>query len=68
MIEREWRIVRAARVAVLAAVACLAAACSASLSLRLPVALAECIKFTVCTQERDCACGWCPPYGKDNEF
>lgn len=67
MIEREWRIVCAAQAVALAAVACIAAACSVSPPPRSLVALTERIDFIVCTQERNCVCGWCPPYGNDDD-
>jgi len=75
MIEQEWRIVRAIHVAFLAAVAAVATACSVAVPERHALVarqpeyqLVEIDdSYQDCTQERDCTCGWCPPYGDDGD-
>ena len=70
MIEREWRLVCAMRVLLLAIATAIVASCSEpprqhhASSVKVRSAL-ESSNYIPCTQERDCKCGWCPPYGQD---
>jgi hypothetical protein len=76
VIEREWRVVRIMRVLLLAAVTGIVAACSTAADKRhtlvarqpeFQLVVADDADYQDCTQERDCTCGWCPPYGNDDD-